>query len=117
MAYVFYPGFQTLDLVTDKSIFFFNLNDFTLFAKMKENLDEKISTYTFELLISFVQTPNPICAYLLTEINANFKVGMKQADMDAIYNMTIKYELDNFQYQEFYDQVSHYLDVLNIESA
>lgn len=115
LAYVFYPGFQTLDLVTDKSIYFFNLNDFTLFAKMRENLDEKIRGNSFELLIGFVQTTDPFCAYLLNEIKANFKIGIQQPELDAIYHMTIKSEQNDFQFQEFYKLVTHYLDVLNIK--
>lgn len=116
MAYVFYPGYQSLDLVTDKSIFFFNLNDFTLTAKMKENLEEKIRANSYELMIGFVQTPEPFCTYLLREIKAGFKIGMQHPGLDVIYNMTIKCEQKDAQFLDFYKQVRHYLEVLNIES-
>lgn len=116
MAFVFYPGYQTLDLVTDKSIFFFNLNDFTLFAKMRENLEEKIRGNSYELMIGFVLTPEAFCTYLLQEINASFKIGMQHPELDMIYNMTIKTEQENMQVLDFYKQVKHYLEVLNIES-
>lgn len=84
---------------------------------MKENLDEKIKGNSFEVLVGFVQTTNPICTFLLNEINANFKVGVQQPELDAIYNMTIKSEQKDFQFQEFYKLVTHYLDVLNIKSG
>lgn len=117
LAYVFFPGYQTLDLVTDKSIYFFNLNDFTLFAKMKENLTEKINGNSFELLIGFVQTADPFCNYLLKEINASFKIGIQHSELDVIYDMNIKSDKNDIQFLEFYKQVKHYLDVLNIHSG
>ncbi len=116
VAYVFYPGYQTLDVVTDKSIFFFNLNDFTLFATMKDDLSQRIRDTKFELLISFIQSADSCFLHLVSEINADFKIGPQQTDVTDIYDLTIDSKDSNFSIDQFYQQVIHYLSILNIEA-
>jgi len=115
-AYVFCPAYDTLDVVTDKSILFFNLTDFTIFAKMKEELKSNIQDLSFELMVSFVRTSNPFCHFLLAEINADFKVGPNNPDMTNVYDLCVKYDTDNLGFAHFHQQVMHYLSVLNIEA-
>ena len=115
-AFVFYPGYDTLDVVTDKSILFFNLNDFSLFAQMKEELRLNIQDLSFELMISFVRATDPFCLFLLAEINADFKVGPNNSNMTNVYDLCVKYDADNFEFAHFYQQIMHYLSVLNIEA-
>ncbi len=115
MAYVFYQGYEALDVITDKSVFFFNLHDFTLFGKMKDDLRQKIENDTFELLVSFVQLPNPFCLHIISEINANFKVGIYQSALPTVYDLTLKTDIQKMGFGQYYKQVVSYLDVLNID--
>ncbi len=116
MAFVFYPEYQTLDVVTEKSLFFFNLNDFTLFAKMKDKLRMKVEETTFELLISFVQMPDKLCLHLLSEIRADFKVGSYQLDVQGDYDLSLKTDIRDTGFLQYFHEVHQYLQVLNIEA-
>ncbi|MCF6170050.1 MAG: hypothetical protein L3J66_03630 [Bacteroidales bacterium] len=115
-AFVFYDGFDTPDVVTDKSIFFFNLNDFTLFGAMKENLRKNLQETAFELLISFSQADNPICRQLVSEINADFKAGPDHPGSSDLYDLKVDADVQQTGFVQFYRQLSHYLKVLNIQS-
>ena len=114
-VYVFFQGYQSLDVVTDKSLFFFNLNDFTLFAKMKDILKQQIQESSFDLLISFVQSPDALCHLVSTKINAKFKVGAHQSDLSTVFDFTLETDLKDVGIEQFYQQVQDYLRVLNIE--
>jgi hypothetical protein len=114
MAFVFYPEYHNLDVVTDQMIFLFNLNDFTLFAEMKDSLRIKMQEVCYELLISFVQSPNPFCLQIISMINAGFKVGVFQSGQVSICNLTLKTDVAKIGIEEFYEQVFNYLGVLNI---
>ena len=115
-AYVFYNGFDTPDVVTDKSIFFINLNDFTLFGSMKDYLRKNLQEATFELMISFNQVADPICRQLISEIKAGFKAGPRHPGSSALYDLTVEADVRKIGFAQFYKQVNHYLNVLNIQS-
>lgn len=116
MAFVFYPEYETLDVVTEKSLFFFNLNDFTLFAKMKDKLSKKVKETTYELLISFVQIPDTLSLHLLSEMRADFKVGSYQLDMQCDYDLSLKTNIRETGFLQYFHEVHQYLQVLNIEA-
>lgn len=113
-ALVFCDSYETLDVVTDKSIFVFDLNDFSFFGKKKENLMLEFEKQHFELLVSFVFEYNPFYLKLLSEIRADFKIGPAIAGIESFYDMTISYEPDLFGISGFYQNIKHYLDVMNI---
>lgn len=115
-AYVFFPGYHNLDIITDKHIFLFNLSDFTLFAKMKDSLRAKVKEASFELLISFVQSPDPFCLRVISEINAGFKVGVYQSNLASFYDFTINTDIKKLGFEKYYEQVANYLGVLNIRN-
>ena len=114
MAFVFFPEYYNLDVVTNKQIVLFNLSDFTLFAKMKDRLETKLHEVSSELLISFVQLPDPFCAYLISRIKAGFKVGVYQSAPETFYDLTLKTDINKIGFEHFYEQVTNYLGVLNI---
>jgi hypothetical protein len=116
-ALIFYPAYHTLDVVTDKAIFFFNLNDFTLFGKMKAPLSKKIRENSFNLFISFAQSPDPLSLLIASEINADFKVGRAQEDIPKLYDLTIEMDIQLHGYKAYYNQVISYLKVLNINKT
>jgi len=113
-AYVFFQGYQSLDVVTDKSIFFFNLNDFTLFAKMKDRLKEQIQESSFDLLISFGHLANPFCIHMIAIIKAGFKIGPNLGQMNNQFDLTLNVDIQKKAIADFYQQVLTYLQVLNI---
>ena len=114
IAFVFFPEYENLDVITDESVFFFNLNDFTLFAQMKESLRAKVQEVSTELLISFVQSPDPICRPIISEINAGFKVGVYQSNTESLFDLTLKTDINKIGIEQFYEEAIGYLDVLNI---
>lgn len=115
-AYVFSFGYERLDVITHQSIFYFDLNDFTLLGKKKEYLQQKFDEERFDLLISFIFQYDLFCLRMVSEIKADFKIGPVVSDNNYVYDLTIKHQKDLFTYQSFYDQVIHYLEVLNINA-
>lgn len=113
-ALVFTPGYGTIDLITDDAIMLFNLNDFTLFGKKKEHLQQHFDRFRFELLISFIFDDSPFSFKLMSEISASFKIGPWIAGRESLYDMTLIYQPDLFGIIGFYEQVLHYLSVLRI---
>jgi hypothetical protein len=114
-AYVYHPGYQNIDIVTDQSVLFFNLNDFTLFSKMKDRLDTNLHDTSFELLISFTPYPDPIALQIISEINADFKIGPSQPAQTPVYDLILKADIQNFNLKLYFQQITNYLGVLNIE--
>ncbi len=116
-AFVFYPGYQSLDVVTDKSILFFNLNDFSLFAKMKLTLKKKLQQNSFSILISFYGQPDPICQSVLSEIQAGLKVGPFYPESHSNFDLTIKTDIQARGFEHYFTEVKRYLKVLNIANT
>lgn len=116
-ALVFYPGYETLDVITHKSISLFDLNNFSLFGKMKDDLKTHIESDRFEMMISFASEPCPFCRCLVSDFNADFKVGRTEIGMDDLYDLTLTSVDEKPNLLDFYDQVKHYLSVLNIKSG
>ena len=113
-AYVFSPSYERIDVITNQSIFYFDLNDFTLLGKKRENLQQRFKEERFDLFISFIFHYDIFCLKMISDIDAEFKIGPLLPELNEVYDLTIKYKKDLFQYQSFYDQVIHYLKVLNI---
>jgi hypothetical protein len=113
-ALIFSLSYVTLDVVTDQSIFMFDLNDFNLFGKKKENLMQEFKRLHFELLVSFVFNNNPFTLKLLSEIKADFKIGPAIEGGEILYDMTLSHKPDLFGIAGFYQNIWHYLGVLNI---
>ena len=116
-VFVFSPTYETLDVITNKSILLFNLNDFNLFGKMKAPLQERFDSERYELFISFAFDADPFTRNLISQINADFKIGPDQLDGQLLYDMTLKHFENKGGFVDFYDQLSHYLSVLNIKSS
>jgi len=115
-ALVFSHEPEKVDVITDKSIFYFDLNDFTLFGRMKNYLQETFDKEDFELMISFIDQPDPFCYKLVSEVKAGFKVGPDNPGLNKIYDLTLKFDPGEKGYRKFYDQVRHYLSVLKIKT-
>jgi len=116
-VFVFSPTYEMLDVITNKSILLFNLNDFNLFGSMKDPLQEKFDREHYELLISFAFDADLFTEKLISDINADFKIGPDQTNAKTLYDMTLKHFKNKAGFIDFYDQVSHYLSVLNIRSS
>jgi len=116
-ALIFYPGYETLDVITHKSISLFDLNDFTLFGKINNELKAHIINQRFEMMISFATEPGPFCNQLISEIRAEFKIGLVNKDANELYDLTLTTSEKKPGFLEFYDQVKHYLSVLNIKAG
>lgn len=116
MAFVFSHEQEKIDVITDHSLFYFDLDDFTLFGKMKEAVKEAFEKEHFELMISFLSNPDPFCYKLVSEIKAEFKVGPDHPDLTGIYDLTLNFDLQKKGYIRFYEHARHYLSVLNIKT-
>jgi len=115
-VYIFSDSYESLDVITNKSIHFFNLDDFTLFGKKKERLEELIDNKEYDLLISFDQSQLAVCQKFISDINAGFKVGLNSSEAENIFNLSFEYDDKVFSYNKFYEQVLHYISVLNIKT-
>ena len=115
-AFVFSYSPERLDVITDKAIFYFDLNDFTLWGKKKDYLQEAFDKERFELVISFLEQPDPFCRKLVSEIKAGFRVGHDNPGSNNIFDLTLKMDSGKKGYLKFYDQVRHYLSVLKIKT-
>ncbi len=115
-AFVFSHSPERVDVITDKSIFYFDLNDFTLFGKKKDYLQEAFNGERFELMISFLYQPDEFCYKLASEVKAGFKVGPDNPALNDIYDLTLKFDPVKKGYPKYYDQVMHYLSVLKIKT-
>ncbi len=115
-AYVFSHEQERIDVITSKSIIYFDLNDFTLFGKKKDYLQEAFEKENFELMISFLNQPDPFCYKLASQVKAGFKVGPEHPGLTGIYDLTLDFDIGKKGYQEFYDYTRHYLSVLNIKT-
>ncbi len=114
--FVFTNSHESLDVITNKSISFFNLDDFTLFGKMKEQLSELIEKNKFDLLISFDKSGFPVCQRIISEIKAGFKIGADNTKTTHLYHLTLACKEDEFNMDRFYEQVRHYISILNIKT-
>ena len=113
-ALVFSKGYDSIDLITDKSITLFNLNDFSLFGKMNPGLREMFEKLRFELLVSFIHQYDLFYLKLLSEIKAEFKIGPYLEGCESFYDLTILYKPDLFGFAGFYENIEHYLHVMKI---
>lgn len=116
-ALVFYPGYETLDVITHKSISLFDLNDFTLFGKMKDELKAHIVNEQFEMMISFAYEPCPFCKLIISEMQAEFKVGQEDENTSDLFDLTLSSTGKKSSFLDFHNQVKHYLSVLNIKAG
>lgn len=115
-VYIFGNSHESYDVITNKAIFYFNLDDFTIFGKKKERLNEFIENKRHDLLISFDQTGLPICQKLISDIRAGFKIGLNIPETKNIFNLSFEYNKKDFSYLKFYEQVLYYVSVLNIKT-
>ncbi len=115
-AYVFSHSRERIDVITDPSIIYFDMNDFTLLAKKKDQIKGIFERDRPELLISFLAKPDTFCYKLASEIHADFKVGPNNEDFTDIYDLVLDTDGNKFNFIKFYDHVKHYLTVLNIKT-
>ena len=115
-AYVFAHSRERVDVITDQSISYFDLNDFTLFGKKKEQIMDIFKKDRPELFISFISKPDQFCYKLASEIHADFKVGPNRENMTQIYNLVLDVDEKKLNFIKFYEQVRHYLSILNIKT-
>lgn len=115
-VYIFSDSYESLDVITNKSIYFFNLDDFTLFGKKKERLEELIDNKEYDLLVSFDQSQLAVCQNFISDIKAGFKVGLNSSKAENIFNLSFEPDEKTFSYDKFYEQVRHYISVLNIKT-
>lgn len=115
-AYVFSHTREHIDVITDHSIIYFDLSDFTMTAKKKEQIAKIFMKDRPELFISFLSIPDNFCYRLASEIHAEFKVGPNIENYTGIYDLVLDANQKNFNYMKFYENVRHYLSVLNIKT-
>ena len=116
-VYIFGNSHDSFDVITNKSIFFFNLEDLTIFGKKKEKLEAFFENNKHDLLISFETTGLPVCQKLTSDINAGFKIGLNIPETPNIFNLSFDYDEKKFTFLNFYDQVMYYISVLNIKTT
>lgn len=117
VAYIFCNSYTKMDLITNKSIYYFDLNDITLFAKKKEELQKRFDKDCFELAISFVTPPNALSNKFFADLQADFKVGMYFENHEHLFDLTINTKTEKIDFMDYYKQVIHYLSVLNIKTT
>ena len=72
-AYVFSKAIERIDVITDHSIIYFDMNDFTLTGRKKDQIVRIFEKDRSELFISFLTDPGTFCYKLASEIHADFK--------------------------------------------
>ncbi len=115
--YVFSNSHESLDVITNKAIYFFNLDDFTLFGKMKERLSDLMENSSFDLLISFDRSGLPVCQKIISNIKAGFKIGTDNPEAIDLYQLTLACKEEKFDFKRYYEQVRHYISILNIKTG
>lgn len=115
-VYIFGNSHESYDVITNKSIFFFNLDDFTIFGKKKERLEEFLKNKHHDLLISFDTDGLPVSQKIISDIKAGFKIGLNIPERKNIFNLSFEYDKKDFSYLKFYEQVLYYVSVLNIKT-
>jgi hypothetical protein len=115
-ALVFNYGYEPIDLITDKAIIEFDLNDFNFFGKTKEQLQKELLQQHFELLLNFTFEFNPLSMKIFSEIKADFKIGPFVEGYETLYDLTLIYKPDLFGIMGFYENIRHYLSVLNLSN-
>ena len=116
-VYIFGNSHESFDVITNKSIFFFNLEDFTILGKKKERVEEFFKSKGHDFLISFDKTGLPICQSLISDIKAGFKIGLSMPESKSLFNLSFEYIKKDFSYLKFYEQVLYYISVLNIKTS
>ncbi|MEE4258889.1 MAG: hypothetical protein V2I62_03955 [Bacteroidales bacterium] len=116
-VYVLGNSHESFDVITNKSIFFFNLDDFTIFGKHKERLAGFLESKKHDVLISFDKTGLPICQKTISDIRAGFKIGLNIPELNNVFNLTFDYKIKDFTIEKFYGQVMYYISVLNIKTT
>ena len=116
-AIVFFQDTGSLDVITNKSISIFSLDDFTLFGKKKESLQQMFDREKYDLLISFTFEPDRFCRKLFAEMQADFKIGPDHEDGADLYDMMVGRQKDKNGFVDYYHQVVHYLKILNVKSG
>jgi Family of unknown function (DUF6913) len=115
-AYVFSLSGEHVDVITEQSIIYFDLNDFTLFGKKRDQIKSIFEKDRSELFISFLSKPDQFTYRLAAEMHAEFKVGPKLEGYTDIYDLVLDIDKQRFNYIKFYEHVRHYLTVLNIKT-
>jgi len=115
-AYVFAQSRNRIDVITDQSINYFDLNDFTLLAKKQDQIKSIFEKNRPELFISFIANPGPFSYRLASEFHAEFKVGPNTEGYTDIYDLVLDVDRQKFNFIKFYEHVRHYLTVLNIKT-
>lgn len=105
---------ETPDVIAERNYFMFSPDDFTLSWKKKKDLSNWYRDNYFELLINFDKGVDPVKSALFSEINAGFKIGTYNKELEDLYNMMITFEESDRDYPGFFKHVLHYLTVLNI---
>jgi len=113
IAFVLNRADTLSDVITNKAIFCFELSDFTFFGKKNDILERNYTGNHFDLLISFADTRDLVNRKLVSEINSSFKIGPENPDKNIVFDLIIDYD-DSNDYDGYYNQVMHYLSVLNI---
>lgn len=113
VAFVLNRAERLTGIITNKSIFCFELTDFNIFGKKNAVLEKNFSENKFDLLISFANAKDMVSQKLISEINSSFKIGSKNPSNKEIYDLVIDYKNPK-DYEGYYEQVIHYLSVLNI---
>jgi hypothetical protein len=115
-AYVFSLSREHVDVITDPSITYFDLNDFTLFGKKQDQIKGIFERDRPELFISFLSQPDQFSYKIAAELNAEFKVGPNLEGYTDIYDLVLDIDSGKFNFIKFYEHVRHYLTVLNIKT-
>lgn len=113
MAFVFNRAEKLTDVITNKSIFCFELTDFNIFGKKNAVLERNFTENKFDLLISFADAKDLVSQKLISEIDSSFKIGTMNPGGKEVYDLIIDYN-NQKDYEGYYKQVIHYLSVLNI---
>lgn len=115
LAFVLNRAENLTDVITNKSIFCFELTDFNIFGKKNAVLERNFSENNFDLLISFADAKDLASQKLISEIDASFKIGAQNPGNKDIFDLIIDYK-NQKDYEGYYNQVMHYLSVLNIST-
>jgi hypothetical protein len=113
VAFVLNRAEKLTGIITNNSIFCFELTDFNIFGKKSAVLEKNFSENSFDLLISFAEAQDMVSQKLISEIKSSFKIGIINPDNKEIFDLVIDYK-NQKDYEGYYKQVIHYLSVLNI---
>lgn len=113
-AVAFCRGKWAESLPGDGEVQLFGKKDFNLFNQKKASLKEWLAIHEFDLLICFAEDYRDKKELIIKDINTKVTVGHNFSGPGKYFDISIGKPGEKMNFDEFYNQVKHYISQLNI---